>query len=195
LENVVEAACLAHARRQFVEIEGFFPTECAVVLKAIDQVYECDRQTKGMTPAGRLAFHQEHSQPVMDALQDWMREQVSTRQVEPNGSLGKAFVYLERQWEGLTQAWRVAGAPLDNNVAERALKRPILQRKNAYFYRTAHGAAIGDLWSSLLETCRLNGVPEFPYLVALGRAGRAVRAAPRYWLPWVWAERQRAAAA
>lgn len=75
------------------------------------------------------------------------------------------------------------------------LKRPILQRKNAYFYRTSHGAAIGDLWTSLLESCRLNGVPEFAYLVALGRAGRAVRAAPRDWLPWVWAERQRAAAA
>lgn len=195
VEDVVESICLAHARRQFVDLEGFFPTECAVVLDALDQVYEFDRRTKGMTPGERLTFHQVHSQPVLEALQKWMADQVSTHQVEPNGSLGKALAYLERHWEGLTQWLRVAGAPLDNNPAERALKRPILQRKNAYFYRTAHGAAIGDLWTSLLETCRLNGVPEFSYLVALGRAGRAVRAAPRDWLPWVWAARQRTAAA
>lgn len=195
VENVVEAVCLAHARRQFVDIEAFFPQECAVVLDAIDQVYEVDRQTRGMTALARLAFHQEHSQPVVDGLRKWMVEQLSTRQVEPNGSLGKALAYLERHEKGLTQYLRVAGAPIDNNPAERALKRPILQRKNAYFYRTSHGAAIGDLWTSLLESCRLNGVPEFAYLVALGRAGRAVRAAPRDWLPWVWAERQRAAAA
>lgn len=194
VENVVESICLAHARRQFVEIEGFFPTECTVVLNALDQVYEFDRRAKGMTAAGRLAFHQKHSQPVLDGLQEWMTEQVATRQVEPHSSLGKALAYLERHWEGLTQWLRVAGAPIDNNPCERALKRPILQRKNAYFYRTSHGAAIGDLWTSLLETCRLNHVPEFPYLVALGRAGsRAVRAAPRDWLPWVWAARQRAA--
>lgn len=195
VENVVEGSCLAHARRQFVEIERYFPKECVVVLDAIDQVYEFDRRTKAMTPPARLAFHQEHSQPVVEALQKWMAEQFSTHQVEPNGSLGKALSYLQRNWEELTQWLRVAGVPLDNNPAERALKRPILQRKNAYFYRTSHGAAIADLWMSLLETCRLNGVPEFSYLVALGRAGRAVRAAPRDWLPWVWAERQRAAAA
>lgn len=195
VENVVEAVCLAHARRQFVDIEAFFPQECAVVLDALDQVYEFDRRTKKMTPAGRLAFHQEHSEPVLKALEKWIAQQFSTGQVEPNGSLGKALSYLQRHWEELTQWVRVAGAPIDNNPCERALKRPILQRKNAYFYRTSHGAAIGDLWASVLETCRLNGIPEFAYLVALGRAGRAVRAAPRDWLPWVWAARQRAAAA
>lgn len=195
LAGVVEANCLAHARRKFVEIEGFFPVACAVVLDAIDRVYDVERQTRDMAPVERLTFHQTHSRPVIDGLETWITEQFSTCQVEPNGSLGKALAYLQRHWEGLTQWLRVAGAPLDNNAAERALKRPVLQRKNAYFFRTAHGAAIADLWMSLLETCRLNGVSEFSYLVALGRAGRAVRAAPRDWLPWVWAERQRGAVA
>ena len=57
-----------------------------------------------------------------------------------------------------------AGAPLDNNIAERALKKAILHRKNALFYKTMNGAHVGDLFMSLIHTCELNGANPFDYL-------------------------------
>ena len=57
-------------------------------------------------------------------------------------------------WARLTLFLRVAGAPLDNNVCERALKMAILHRKNSLFYKTLNGAQVGDLFMSLIHTCR-----------------------------------------
>jgi len=69
----------------------------------------------------------------------------------------------------LRQAQPEPGAPLDNNVCERALKRAILHRKNSLFYKTAEGAWIGDVYMSLIHTSEVNEVNPFDYLVALQR--------------------------
>ena len=66
----------------------------------------------------------------------WLEARFALKEVEPNSSLGKAVTYLLRHWKGLTAFLREAGAPLDNNLCERALKRAVLHRKNALFYRT-----------------------------------------------------------
>jgi transposase len=55
----------------------------------------------------------------------------------------------------------------DNNIAERALKRAILHRKNALFYKTLNGARVGDMFMTFIHTAELNGVNLFDYLVAL----------------------------
>jgi hypothetical protein len=64
------------------------------------------------------------------------------------------------------------------------LKRVVLHRKNALFFRTEHGAAVGDILMSVIETCRANGVPAWEYLVKIVRNRRAVREDPARWLPW-----------
>src|SRR6516162_6201424 len=78
----------------------------------------------------------------------------------------------------------VEGAPLDNNTVERALKKVIRLRKRCMFYMNAHGAAVGDLCLSLIETARQNGVNPYAYLLALLNNGAAVRERPLEWLPW-----------
>ena len=93
-----------------------------------------------LSPSERLEFHQQHSGPVMKQLHGWLEAQFARKQVEPNSGLGKAITYLLRHWKGLTAFLREAGAPLDNNICERALKRAVLHRKNALFYRTLNGA-------------------------------------------------------
>ncbi|MCA1602212.1 MAG: transposase [Acidobacteria bacterium] len=183
----IPAKCLAHARRQFVEIEESFPRECKRVLDAIGEVYENDWQTKQMAPAERLQFHQQHSGPVIEELRAWIDEQFRERKVEPNSALGHALSYMKRHWEELTQFLRTEHAPLDNNPAERSLKRAVLLRKNALFYKTEHGAAIGDILLSVIETCRLNQVNAWDYLVCVVRQARAVRRDPAGWLPWNYA--------
>ena len=111
-----------------------------------------------------------------------MQDQMGQHQVEPNSSLGKAMLYLQRHWKALTLFLRQAGAPLDNNVCERALKKAVLHRKNALFYKTMNGAEAGDLFMTLIHTCELNNVNSFDYLVALLRNPEAVAAAPAAWM-------------
>ena len=179
--------CLAHARRQFVDLEAAFPAECGRVLNDLAAVYGRDAQTREMSDEERLLYHQQHSGPVLAALRSWISEQMDERRVEPNSSLGRAFAYILKHWEGLTRVLSVAGAPLDNNLVERALKLVVLHRKNALFFRTEHGAAIGDIIFSFVKTCHLNGVSAWNYLVSLVRHAREVRQNPSQWLPWNYA--------
>jgi transposase len=184
---VIPVKCLAHARRQFTDIEEAFPEECGQVREAFATVYRYEAETTGMTPEQRLAHHQLHSAPVLDRLHHWIQTQFEQRRVEPNSALGKAFAYLERHWEGLTQFLRLRNAPLDTNAVERALKRVVLHRKNALFFRTEQGAAVGDLLMSVIETCRANGIRAAEYLVQVMNNARAVRENPAQWLPWTYA--------
>jgi len=79
---------------------------------------------------------------------------------------------------------RAPGAPLDNNLCERALKKAILHRKNSLFYKTPNGARVGDMYMSLIHTCELCGVSPFDYLTELHRHVDALAAHPEQWLPW-----------
>jgi hypothetical protein len=182
--------CLAHGRRQFVDLVDHFPHECRHVIEVLAQVYARDEHCRAqqMSPAQRLAHHQAHSAASMLALQTWMGEQLQQRLVEPNSSLGGALNYMLKRWDALTLFLREAGAPLDNNVCERALKRAIRHRKNSLFYRNAKGAAVGDVYMSLIHTCELCGANAFEYLQALQTHVEDVRAHPARWLPWNYRE-------
>ena len=79
---------------------------------------------------------------------------------------------------------RQAGAPLDNNIVERGLKRAILHRKNALFYRTLNGAQVGDLFMTLIHTAELCGATSLDYLTELQRHAAELANRPAEWMPW-----------
>jgi hypothetical protein len=180
------ACCIPHGRRKFVEVHDAFPDEVAFVLETLRPVFRTDQQAKqeGLSPDARLRRHQQESGPRMQALQDWMAKQFEAHAVEPNSGLGQAITYMQNHWEKLTLFLRVPGAPLDNNLCERALKKAILHRKNSLFYRTLNGAKVGDLFMSLIHTAELHQVEPFDYLVALQRHAVAVALDPAAWMPW-----------
>jgi len=184
--TTILANCLAHGRRQFVDVANRFPAECQHVLESLSLVYHNDAlaREQNLSPDERLLFHQRESGPIMEALQVWLVGQIDDRLVEPNSALGGAIAYLLRHWEKLTLFLRVAGAPLDNNICERALKKAILHRKNALFYKTCHGAHVGDLFMSLISTCELCGANPFDYLTELDRHADEASANPQNWMPW-----------
>jgi len=183
-KNVLSGHCLSHARRKVFDLLDDYPSECEVVLEAVGKVYGHDAETVGVSKEQRLAYHQEKSGPVMKELKEWIEKQFSERLVEPNSSLGKALQYWRNHWEELTLWLREPGAPLDNNIAEQSLKQFILMRKNSLFFKTEHGAAVGDILASLIQTCRLNGINAWDYLVTIIRNKSDARRNPQLYLPW-----------
>jgi hypothetical protein len=120
----------------------------------------------------------------MADLERWMTEQMEEKKTEPNSSLGRAFSYMLKRWDKLTLFLRVPGAPLDNNICERALKKAILHRKNALFYKTKNGALVGDIFMSLIYTAELSGANPFDYLTTLLKHSEELRRSPHEWMPW-----------
>ena len=184
--ETILANCLTHGRRNFVKVVENFPQECRYVIEVLAKVYRNDAlaRERELSPEQRLRFHQAKSEPILKKLKAWFKVQMDDKKVEPNSGLGEAIRYMLKHWEKLTRFLKVPGAPLDNNLCERSLKKAILHRKNSLFYKTKNGAQVGDIFLSLIHTAELNGIDPFHYLTELIRhrgeiAGRTVD-----WLPW-----------
>jgi transposase len=184
--TLIRCHCLAHARRQFSELADDCPTESAVVVNALKLIYEHDDEAReqALSAQERLVYHRTYSAPVFTALKSWLEQQTAERRIEPNSSVGTAIAYMLGHWATLTQCLKEPGAPLDNNVAERALKLCIRQRKASLFYATEHSAYIASILTSVIATCVQAGVNALEYLVAVQQHRQEVFANPSAWLPW-----------
>lgn len=178
--------CNAHSRRKFVDVNSHFPEEVAYVVECYAAIWSNDSAThdENLNPAQRLAYHQTHSLPVMENQQSWCEATQQEAMVEANSGLGKAIQYFLNHYQGLTAFCRIEGSRLDNNLAEQLLKIIARCRKNSLFYKTQAGADVGDVITSLLATCELNGINGFDYLLALQQHRQAMERAPNRWLPW-----------
>lgn len=178
--------CLVHGRRQFYEIRECFTPHCDFVIDQIAKVYEHEAFCKKekFTPQERLAYHQTHSSPVMQALWIWLNNQLLYRSAEPNSGLGVAIRYMLRYWRALTRFLHYADAPIDNSWSERLVKIIIRYRNNALFFKTDRGAHIGDGLMSLIQTAIQAKVNPFHYLTTLQKHAESVAQEPHLWLPW-----------
>lgn len=183
---IVEANCMSHARRGVVDEVVNYPDLCWVVLGSLAQVYRLDAELKkqGVSVDERLHAHQQHSGPILDELYDWMQGAIDNKVIEPNSGMGQALGYFIKYWPKLTLFLRKAGAPIDNNFAERVLKLAIRYRRNSLFYRNQRGALVSDIYMTIIHTAVLHGVNPLEYLTVLLRHGRDVAEAPDRWLPW-----------
>ena len=182
--------CNAHSRRKFYEVAHLWPRECLKVLASFSIVFMNDKIAKDFSPQERLEWHQEKSGPVMKEIKGYCQSLLDERKVEPNNSLGRAIRYLHKHWEGLTLFLRIPGVPLSNNADERLIKRVVLNRKNAYFFKTEYGAQIADNLLSVIETCVLNKINPYNYLIAVQQHAAQVLGGPHLWLPWNYTQAQ-----
>ena len=173
-----------------MEVNESFPKGCEYVLKTLEKVYENDAYTKenNMSPEQRLVYHQENSAKLMEDLKAWLTSQLEDKKIEPNSSLGQAISYMLKHFKGMTLFLHVPKAPLDNNLCEQVLKKAILHRKNSLFYKTPHGAYIGDLFMSIIYTCSLCKANPFQYLKTLQEHSSLVVKNPEKWMPWNYRE-------
>lgn len=182
--ETVVCNCLSHGFRKFEELIDYYPEECGTIMGYIGEFYRVDKKTVDMSAEERLLHHQKHSQPVADELLSYMTSLFDNRIVEPNSELGGAIKYMIKRWDKITRFLTVAGAPLDNNISERALKIPIRNRKSAMFCRSKYSAYIAGMLTSIIYTCFLAKKNAHHYLTVLQDYYQHVRASPRTWLPW-----------
>lgn len=123
----------------------------------------------------------------MVRLKVWLAERSDSKLVEPSSGLGAAIQYMLNRWEELSMFLRVQCAPIDNNVFERALKKVILHRKNALFFKTENGAEVGDLYLSLIHTAQLARIGPHDYLTALLSHESKVASDATQYFPWNYA--------
>lgn len=161
------AHCWAHAKRKYDEIAEQWPTACAEIGALIGALYATERLVPGPFPgdaaaqALRLQLRQERSKPLLERIWHWATVQVGL----PRSDFGKAVRYMLERWDGLTRFVSDPRVPLDNNAAERALRGPVVGRKNHYGSRSLRGTQVAALFYTLCETARLVGVDPQAYLL------------------------------
>jgi transposase len=175
--GIVLAGCWAHVFRKFKEAVPDHP-EAERALAWIGALYEIDERA-GDDDEHRAKLRRTASQAVLDELKAWLWDQASL----PSLSIGKAAGYAIANWDRLTRFIEDVRIPLDNNATERAIRGPVVGRKNHYGSKSRRGTEVAATFYTILETAKLHGVNPAEYLAA------AVMAADRgvALMPWEFA--------
>jgi transposase len=161
------AHCWSHAKRKFEEITEHWPSACAEIGALIGELYAIERLVPGPFPGDasaqtlRRQLREERSRPVLDQIWQWATVQVGL----PRSDFGKAVRYMLERWAGLTRFVDDPCVPIDNNAAERALRGPVVGRKNHYGSRSLRGTQVAALFYTLCETAKLAGIDPHAYLL------------------------------
>jgi transposase len=159
-------ACMAHARRKFVEAQTAQPKgktgKANWALNHIQKLYRIETKIKGETTEEKHRIRQAEALPLLIQFKDWLDK--SAEQVPPKTALGKALAYSLNQWPKLIRYIEDGNLSIDNNRAERAIKPFVIGRKNWLFSNTANGANASATLYSIIETAKANGLVAFDYL-------------------------------
>jgi hypothetical protein len=134
VRDAITSLCNSHARRQFVEVINHFPDEVEDVLKRYGEIWGNDTYTKEekLSPSARLAYHQQHSLPIMEAIKLWGETHLVAESVEENSGLGKAIRYFIKHYVGLSYFCCIEDVKIDNKRIEAMLKIVVRDRNYVY---------------------------------------------------------------
>lgn len=182
--EVLMSNCNVHGRRKFIEVEKSYPYESSYVIKQYAKIYKYEKDAKELNLSQEETFYyrRRYSKPVMAKLHKWLTKMKIKH--EPNAEMRKRFNYMLNRWKKLTLFLHKPGVPLDNNLCEQQVKSVQLYRKNALFYKTINGAAIGDKYMSIIRTCVLNDVNPFQYLKTVFEMAEPGIENIDNWMPW-----------
>jgi len=161
------AHCWAHVKRKFDEASEHYPQACSEVLHLIGELYEVEREVSGPFPGDeesqklRLRLRKQRSAPLLESIRQWAEAQRGL----PRSDFGKAVSYMTERWKTLTRFVDNPLVWLDNNHAERALRGPVVGRKNHYGSRSKRGTDVAALFYTLCETAKLRNVEPRAYLL------------------------------
>ncbi|HCQ3759594.1 TPA: IS66 family transposase [Escherichia coli] len=155
--RIMEAACMAHARRKIHDVHARAPTDITTeALQRIGELYAIEAEVRGCSAEQRLAARKARTAPLMQSLYDWIQIQMKT--LSRHSDTAKAFAYLLKQWDSLNVYCSNGWVEIDNNIAENALRGVAVGRKNWLFAGSDSGGEHAAVLYSLIGTCRLNNV-------------------------------------
>ena len=164
--GVERLACMAHARRKFVDAQKVQPKgktgRADIALTMINRLYGIERELKDVSEQQRLAGRQEKSLLVLAQLKSWLEK--TQPHITAQSALGKAVNYLANNWSRLERYVEAGFLPIDNNPAERAIKPFVIGRKAWLFSDTPKGATASAQIYSLIETAKINGQEPYTWL-------------------------------
>lgn len=187
-ESVQLAFCWAHMRRDFFQFHASTKSPLAAELLArVASLYAIEAEIRGHPAEHRKQIRQERSRPIVEALHDWLLQQVG--RVPGASDLAKAMRYAIRHWPGLIAFLDDGRIEMDTNVVERAIRPHTLTRKNALFAGSDGGARHWAMAMTLIQTAKLNGIDPMAWLTdVLERIVSARTKAHELHalLPWNW---------
>ena len=161
--RIVEAACWAHVRRKFYDIDQATASPIAQqALARIGALYDIEREIRGRPPDQRRLIRQARAGPLLDELHQWLQSSLSS--ISAKSELAIAIRYALTRWLALTRYIADGRIEIDNNAAERALRDVALGRKNYLFAGSDTGGERAAAIYSLLGTAKLNGIDPEAYL-------------------------------
>src|SRR6516162_6274966 len=160
--RIIEVACNAHARRKFYEARGSDALRSHQALAYYRQLYELERQTKDFSDAQRLQMRQDLAVPILGQFRKWLEAQ--RPEVLPKSPMGEALGYALNNWAALVRYTEAGFLAIDNNVAEREMKRIAIGRKNWLFVGSPQGGRTAAVLVSFTSTCNRLGVEPWAYL-------------------------------
>lgn len=136
--RIAFSACNAHARRYVFNAREQDPALSSQILAAYKALYDIEERGSRLDPSARLLLRRRESVPLMKRLEELVHSR-SARDLLPKSSLGKAVNYMRNNWEALKRFLSDGRLPIDNNDAERDLRRIALGRKNWMFVGSRDG--------------------------------------------------------
>jgi hypothetical protein len=162
--SIQEVGCWAHARRKFYEatVPSTNASIASDTLTRIGKLYGVEDTIRGQDPASRVAMRKEESLPLIEALFEWWKKSLSKL---PKHSLtAKAIQYALNNEMALRRYITDGKAEMDNNAAERAMRKIAIGRKNWLFAGSDAGGETAANFYTIIETARLNGINPHSYL-------------------------------
>jgi transposase len=193
---IVEAACWAHARRQFFDLARLDKAPIAIeAVERIDALFAIEREINGIAPQERLRVRNEQSRPLVVALEAWLREQRA--KLSGQSKVAKAIAYSLTRWVALTRFLDDGRLCMSNNAAEREIRPLVMGRHNWTFAGSDRGGQRAAAIYTLIQTAKLNDVDPQAWLAdVLARLQDHPAKRINQLLPWNWkSERQQKAAA
>jgi transposase len=160
--HIIEVACNAHARRKFYEARGSDALRSHQALAYYRQLYELERQAKDFSDAQRLQLRQDLAVPILIQFHRWLEAQ--RLEVLPKSPMGEAIAYALNNWEALRRYTEAGFLAIDNNIAEREMKRIAIGRKNWLTVGSPRGGQTAAVLFSFTSTCQRLGVGPWAYL-------------------------------
>lgn len=161
--GMIEAACMAHARRPFYEIAQATNSPSAQsALIEIGKLYAIEREVKHLLPAQRAAQRRARAGPILVEFKRWLHDTYAKS--PPKSAIGKALGYSINRWPALIRYLDDGWLNIDNNPVENAIRGIALGRKNWLFAGSEAGGRRAALFYTLIETAKLNGVNPHAYL-------------------------------